>query len=92
MLNILPENILDTHFDYIVIGSGFGSAFFLHELLHLRPCRILVLEWGGHNPIDWQIANRANRICCINWLRDSFREFSVVAGADEQTYLSRLQD
>ena len=60
MLNILPENILDTHFDYILIGSGFGSAFFLHELLHLRPGRILVLEWGGRNPIDWQITNRAN--------------------------------
>lgn len=30
MLNILSENIVDTHFNYILIGSGFGSAFFLH--------------------------------------------------------------
>lgn len=60
MLNISPESVANTHFDCIVIGSGFGSAFFLHELLRRRPGRILLLEWGGHNPIDWQVAHQAN--------------------------------
>lgn len=60
MLNILPDNIADTHFDCILIGSGFGSAFFLHELLLRRPGRILLLEWGVHNPSDWQVTNQAN--------------------------------
>ena len=60
MLNILPENVASGHFDYVVIGSGFGSAFFLHELLRRRPGRILLLEWGRHNPIDWQVKHQAN--------------------------------
>jgi choline dehydrogenase-like flavoprotein len=35
------------HFDTVIIGSGFGSGFFLLEALkHARAGRVLVLEWG----------------------------------------------
>lgn len=60
MLNTPPGDIADTHFDLVVIGSGFGSAFFLHEALRQRPMRILVLEWGSNNSHAWQIENNLN--------------------------------
>jgi choline dehydrogenase-like flavoprotein len=46
----------------IVVGSGFGASFFLHEALRqLGPdARCLVLERGGTLPPDWQLANRRN--------------------------------
>ena len=34
----------------------------------------------------------ANRLCCTNPVRDSYRESSVVAGLHEQTDTSDLQD
>ena len=34
----------------------------------------------------------ANRLCCSDRMRDSSREFSVVAGMHEQTYTPDLQD
>ncbi|WP_404477814.1 GMC oxidoreductase [Novosphingobium sp. BL-52-GroH] len=44
---IPPERADKQHFDTIVIGSGFGSGFFLHEALkHRRSGKVLVLEWG----------------------------------------------
>jgi choline dehydrogenase-like flavoprotein len=60
MLNIAPDAVAGQNFDCVVIGSGFGSSFFLHELLRRRASRILVLEWGEHNPHDWQVAQQAN--------------------------------
>ena len=43
---VTPESIANEHFDVVVIGSGFGSAFFLHEALRDPGSRVLVLEWG----------------------------------------------
>ncbi|AOR78993.1 GMC oxidoreductase [Novosphingobium resinovorum] len=44
---VRAEDIAGHHFDTVVIGSGFGSGFFLHEALrHARTGRVLVLEWG----------------------------------------------
>lgn len=60
MLNIPPQDVANAHFDIILIGSGFGAAFFLHELMQRRAGRILVLEWGDHHRHDWQLENRAN--------------------------------
>lgn len=43
-------------YDLIIIGSGFGSSFYLHRLLEKGGAsRILILEWGKHRPHDWQI-------------------------------------
>jgi choline dehydrogenase-like flavoprotein len=48
-------------FDFVVIGSGFGSLFFIRKLLERRPdARIAVLEWGRSRDHAWQIANRRN--------------------------------
>jgi choline dehydrogenase-like flavoprotein len=49
-------------YDLVVIGTGFGSSFFLHKALQRLPAsaRILVLERGGMFTHDWQIANRRN--------------------------------
>lgn len=48
----------DTAYDLVIIGSGFGSSFYLHRLLERKaPARILVLEWGQHHPHDRQIAD-----------------------------------
>ncbi|TIP96477.1 MAG: GMC family oxidoreductase, partial [Mesorhizobium sp.] len=60
VLGIRPEQIADEHFDLVVIGSGFGSAFFLHEFAKRRKARILVLEWGRHNTHEWQLDQDAN--------------------------------
>lgn len=56
-----PARVAGEHFDLVVVGSGFGSAFFLHRFLERRPtARALVVEWGDDHPHDWQIANGRN--------------------------------
>ncbi|ASY66712.1 Glucose-methanol-choline (GMC) oxidoreductase:NAD binding site (plasmid) [Sinorhizobium sojae CCBAU 05684] len=60
VLEIRPDKIAGEHFDVIVIGSGFGSAFFLHGFLQRRRARILLLEWGRHNSHAWQLEHGAN--------------------------------
>ncbi len=45
----------------MVIGSGFGAAFFLHGMLRdPAPKRVLVLEWGTHNDHAWQWEHQRN--------------------------------
>lgn len=47
--------------DVVVIGSGFGSLFFIEGYLQRRPdARILVLERGRHNTHAWQIEHKRN--------------------------------
>lgn len=43
--------------DLIVVGTGFASAFFLHEYLGRAPARarVLVLEKGDHRSHAWQL-------------------------------------
>lgn len=55
-------NQSDSKFDTVIVGTGFASAFFLHEYLkHAVPtARILVLEKGGIFDYDWKIKNRTN--------------------------------
>lgn len=51
----------DQSWDVVVIGSGFGSLFFLHKYLAHRPNdRILILEKGGHNTREWQLEKQLN--------------------------------
>lgn len=53
-----PETVDGQHFDTIVIGSGFGAGFFLHEALkHARTGRVLVLEWGDIRDHAEQVAD-----------------------------------
>ncbi|AUX80393.1 GMC oxidoreductase [Sinorhizobium fredii] len=60
VLGVRAEEIAGEHFDVVVIGSGFGSAFFLHGFTHRRSARILLLEWGRHNSHAWQLEHGAN--------------------------------
>lgn len=47
--------------DLIVIGSGFGSLFFLKRYLERRPSgRVLILERGQRRSAEWQAQNGRN--------------------------------
>jgi choline dehydrogenase-like flavoprotein len=48
-------------FDLVVIGSGFGSLFFVEGYLGKRPdARILILERGHNNSHAWQLEHAKN--------------------------------
>jgi len=48
-------------FDLIVVGSGFGSLFFVDGFLKKRPtARVLMLERGRHNSHAWQLEQSRN--------------------------------
>ena len=51
-----------TPFDLIVIGTGFGSSFYLHKYLQhaAANARVLVLERGAAHSTEWQVARRRN--------------------------------
>ena len=61
MANTLKA-INDAHYDVVIVGSGFGSSFFLHKFLRKFPTakRILVLERGRSNSHGWQLSNDKN--------------------------------
>jgi choline dehydrogenase-like flavoprotein len=49
------------NYDVVVIGSGFGSLFFVEGFLKKRPgARVLMLERGRHNSHAWQLENAKN--------------------------------
>lgn len=49
------------HWDAIVIGSGFGSLFFLQNYLQRHPDhKVLMLEWGQHHTRQWQVEQQKN--------------------------------
>ena len=51
---------MSTHYDAIIVGSGFAASFFLMRYLEKAPptARILVLERGNEDTKAWQLANR----------------------------------
>jgi choline dehydrogenase-like flavoprotein len=54
---------LEASYEAIIIGSGFGSLFFLQEFLKkTRTGRILLVEWGAYKAHDWQVKHKANSI------------------------------
>ena len=49
------------NYDVVVVGSGFGSLFFVDGFLSKRPAaNILILERGGFNSHAWQLQNNRN--------------------------------
>ncbi|HVF17172.1 MAG TPA: hypothetical protein VNA21_09680, partial [Steroidobacteraceae bacterium] len=49
------------NYDVLVIGSGFGSLFFVEGFLRKRPdARILMLERGRQNSHAWQLQHAKN--------------------------------
>jgi choline dehydrogenase-like flavoprotein len=51
---------MPTHYDVIIVGSGFAASFFLMRYLEHAPAeaRVLVLERGNDDSKPWQLANR----------------------------------
>ncbi len=51
---------MPSHYDVIIVGTGFASSFFLMRYLEHAPpkARILVLERGNEDTKAWQLANR----------------------------------
>ena len=51
----------DNTYDLVVVGTGFGSLFYLQKYRELNPrARILVLEWGKHHTREWQMEHGHN--------------------------------
>ncbi|HDZ56705.1 MAG TPA: GMC family oxidoreductase [Pseudomonas xinjiangensis] len=50
------------HYELVVIGSGFGSSFFLTEALKHISGRVLIIEWGDFYPWAWQIETQASSL------------------------------
>lgn len=44
-----PATVAGQHFDMIVVGSGFGAGFFLHEALRRKKLKALVVECGDYS-------------------------------------------
>ncbi len=49
-----------SHYDVVIVGSGFAGSFFLKKYLERAPARarILVLERGGHDNNAWRLQNQ----------------------------------
>ena len=48
-------------YDLVVVGSGFGSLFFVQRFLEKQPkARIVIVEWGRLNDAAWQLENMRN--------------------------------
>lgn len=61
MVNLIEQTAVSGPYDLVVVGSGFGSLFYLHRLLARRPAtRVLLLEAGGLLTHAEQIALGAN--------------------------------
>ncbi len=53
--------MVQEHFDVVVVGSGFGSLFFVEGYLSKRPAaKILMLERGTFNSHAWQLEQNRN--------------------------------
>jgi choline dehydrogenase-like flavoprotein len=77
-----PATVAGQHFDLIVVGSGFGSSFFLHEFLQRQPKKVLVIEWGDHHSLEWQVANKRNSAIRANetYARDGGKTWNFTVG------------
>ncbi|WP_150303370.1 GMC oxidoreductase [Pseudomonas saliphila] len=57
---VSPEHVANEHYELIIIGSGFGSTFFLNEAVKHITGRALVIEWGDHFPWATQVREQRN--------------------------------
>ena len=59
---VSASDIDKQHYELVVIGSGFGSSFFLGEALKHIQGRALIIEWGDFHSWDWQIQNQQSSL------------------------------
>jgi choline dehydrogenase-like flavoprotein len=58
-MRFVEATALNDTYDVVVIGSGFGSLFFVKKFLQNRPkAKVLILEWGRFNNYQWKIENQ----------------------------------
>jgi choline dehydrogenase-like flavoprotein len=58
---VADESALDRSYQVVVVGTGFGSLFFVQRLLQVRPeTKILMLERGDFRSWDKQLQDRYN--------------------------------
>lgn len=57
---VSPEKVANEYYELIIIGSGFGSTFFLNEAVKHLAGRALVIEWGDHYPWANQVQEQQN--------------------------------
>jgi choline dehydrogenase-like flavoprotein len=58
---MIIDKLPDEHYPVVVVGTGFGSLFFVHRLLQLRPSiRVLMLERGQYRSWETQIREGYN--------------------------------
>ena len=51
----------DRQYPVVVVGTGFGSLFFVHRLLQLKPnTKVLILERGALRPWEQQVEEGRN--------------------------------
>ncbi len=58
---MIITDVPDSHYEIVVVGTGFGSMFFVHRLLQLRPAtKILMIERGPFRPWELQVSEGHN--------------------------------
>ena len=57
---VSPARVANEHYELVIIGSGFGSTFFLNEAVKHITGRVLVIEWGDHYPWASQVREQQN--------------------------------
>lgn len=60
-MRIVEAGDLNGGYDLVVVGTGFGSLFFVKKFLEKRRrARVLMLEWGANHTHEWQIEQNKN--------------------------------
>ena len=60
-MNLIEPSQAGENWDLVVIGSGFGSMFFVHRFLSNRPnSKILFIEMGEYKSWEWQAEHEKN--------------------------------
>ena len=58
---MIITDVPDSHYEVVAVGTGFGSMFFVHRLLQLRPAtKILMIERGSFRPWEMQVSEGHN--------------------------------
>lgn len=56
---MLVSQLRDDQYEVVVIGTGFGSLFFVHRLMQLRPgAKVLMIERGPFRSWEAQVAEQ----------------------------------
>lgn len=60
---MIVDSLTDRQYPVVVVGTGFGSLFFVHRLLQLKPdMQVLMLERGSFRSWEEQLADRRNSL------------------------------